>query len=65
MSDLKEEVEKEWFAAFDPGKVNFAFIVEEIDKNMMNELICPKRKIGLSREILKKIFLLQKNTAIF
>jgi hypothetical protein len=36
--------EKEWFAAFDPGKVNFAFIIEEIDKNMLDDLVCPKKK---------------------
>lgn len=32
---------KEWFAAFDPGKVNFAFIIEEIDKNMIENILCP------------------------
>ena len=37
MEDNKEN--KEWFAAFDPGKVNFAFIIEEIDKNMLNDII--------------------------
>jgi hypothetical protein len=35
---------KEWFAAFDPGKVNFAFIVEEIDKEMLKEITCPNKK---------------------
>lgn len=42
MEDNKEN--KEWFAAFDPGKVNFAFIIEEIDKNMLNDIICPEKK---------------------
>jgi hypothetical protein len=36
---------KEWIAAFDPGKVNFAFIIEEIDKNAITSLIqsCPPK----------------------
>lgn len=40
--DNKEN--KEWFAAFDPGKVNFAFIIEEVDKDMLNDIICPDKK---------------------
>jgi hypothetical protein len=39
-----EKDEKEWFAAFDPGKVNFAFIIEEVDKNMIKKLSCPNKK---------------------
>lgn len=45
MTDNKENKEnKEWFAAFDPGKVNFAFIIEEIDKDMLKDIICPEKK---------------------
>jgi hypothetical protein len=38
--------DKEWFVAIDPGKVNFAFIIEEIDKNLMANLQkkCPVKK---------------------
>ena len=39
-----EPCDKEWFAAFDPGKINFAFIIEEIDKNMLKDIICPGKK---------------------
>lgn len=35
--------EKEWFVAFDPGKVNFAFIIEEVDKKMMKSFECPSK----------------------
>jgi len=35
---------KEWFAAFDPGKVNFAFIIEEVDKDMLKNITCPNKK---------------------
>lgn len=42
MSDSKDN--KEWFVAFDPGKVNFAFIIEEIDKDMLNDISCPIKK---------------------
>ncbi len=42
MDDIKGD--KEWFAAFDPGKVNFAFIIEEIDKNMLKDIVCPKKQ---------------------
>ena len=35
---------KEWFVAVDPGKVNFAFIIEEIDKDILKDLICPTKK---------------------
>jgi len=35
---------KKWIAAFDPGKVNFAFIIEEIDLEMQNEMVCPPKK---------------------
>lgn len=34
---------KEWIAAFDPGKVNFAFIIEEIDTDMMKSFVCPSK----------------------
>ena len=36
---------KEWVAAFDPGKVNFAFIIEEIDTDIMKSLqnMCPPK----------------------
>jgi len=40
----KEDCNKEWFVAIDPGKVNFAFIVEEIDKDMLKDIICPIKK---------------------
>lgn len=43
MNDNKEE-NKEWFVAVDPGKVNFAFIIEEIDKDMLKDIICPLKK---------------------
>jgi len=36
--------DKEWFAAFDPGKVNFAFIIEEIDKDILKDITCPLKK---------------------
>jgi len=35
---------KEWFVAVDPGKVNFAFIIEEIDKDILKDIICPLKK---------------------
>ena len=35
---------KKWVAAFDPGKVNFAFIIEEIDLEMQTEMVCPPKK---------------------
>jgi len=35
---------KEWFAAFDPGKVNFAFIIEEVDHILLKKLTCPSKK---------------------
>lgn len=42
--DAKEgKNEKEWFVAFDPGKVNFAFIIEEVDKKMMKSFECPSK----------------------
>lgn len=44
MNKEDEKDEKEWFAAFDPGKVNFAFIIEEVDKNMIKKLSCPNKK---------------------
>lgn len=47
MSDIREEKEennKEWFVAVDPGKVNFAFIIEEIDKDMLKDILCPLKK---------------------
>lgn len=36
---------KEWVMAIDPGKVNFAFLIEEIDTGMVSELKrkCPKK----------------------
>jgi hypothetical protein len=40
----KNKENKEWFVAFDPGKVNFAFIVEEIDKDILKDIICPSKK---------------------
>jgi len=42
MCDSKDN--KEWFVAFDPGKVNFAFIIEEVDKDMLKDIICPDKK---------------------
>lgn len=39
-----EKNEKEWFAAFDPGKVNFAFIIEEVDKELLKTFECPSKK---------------------
>ena len=45
MCDLSDEkVNKEWFVAFDPGKVNFAFIIEEVDKDMLKDIACPIKK---------------------
>lgn len=44
MTDKEVKEDKEWFAAFDPGKVNFAFIIEEIDKNMLKDIVCPSKK---------------------
>jgi hypothetical protein len=41
---MEEKEDKEWFAAFDPGKVNFAFIIEEIDKNILKDIVCPNKK---------------------
>jgi len=42
----KDKEKKEWYAAFDPGKINFAFIIEEIDSQLLNECknICPPKK---------------------
>jgi hypothetical protein len=43
--EIKESNEnKEWFVAVDPGKVNFAFIIEEIDKDVLKDIICPMKK---------------------
>lgn len=45
MCDLSDEkINKEWFVAFDPGKVNFAFIIEEVDKDMLKDIACPSKK---------------------
>jgi hypothetical protein len=44
MNSDTDAKDKEWFAAFDPGKVNFAFIIEEIDKDMLKDIICPLKK---------------------
>lgn len=41
-SDIKDN--KEWFVAIDPGKVNYAFIIEEIDHNIRSSLKCPLKK---------------------
>jgi len=38
------DVNKEWIVAIDPGKVNFAFIIEEIDKDMLSKLVCPPKR---------------------
>lgn len=35
---------KEWVVAFDPGKINFAFIIEEVDTDMLENLACPSKK---------------------
>ena len=35
---------KEWIVAFDPGKINFAFIIEEVDHDMIKNLVCPTKK---------------------
>lgn len=32
---------KEWIMAIDPGKVNFAFLIEEIDTSAVDQLKCP------------------------
>lgn len=44
MQDQNEN--KEWFVAIDPGKVNFAFIIEEVDKTMLQDMIkkCPVKR---------------------
>jgi hypothetical protein len=42
--DKEDKENKEWIAAFDPGKVNFAFIIEEVDKNLLEKIICPDKK---------------------
>ena len=31
-------------AAFDPGKVNFAFLIEEIDTVQLSQLVCPPKR---------------------
>lgn len=47
--DVKESIEKpagkEWVMAIDPGKVNFAFLIEEVDIATVAELkkTCPKK----------------------
>jgi hypothetical protein len=41
---------KEWIAAFDPGKVNFAFIIEEIDTDAISSLICPLKSQRFTKE---------------
>lgn len=41
---IEKSPNKEWFAAFDPGKVNFAFIIEEIDTELLKKLKCPSKK---------------------
>ena len=41
---IEKSPNKEWFAAFDPGKVNFAFIIEEIDSELLKKLKCPSKK---------------------
>lgn len=41
---IEKSPNKEWFAAFDPGKVNFAFIIEEIDTDLLKKLKCPSKK---------------------
>jgi hypothetical protein len=35
---------KQWFVAIDPGKCNFAFIIEEIDLDMLKNIQCPPKK---------------------
>jgi hypothetical protein len=44
MDNKEEKKDKEWFVAVDPGKVNFAFIIEEIDKDMLKDITCPLKK---------------------
>lgn len=41
---IKKSENKEWVVAFDPGKINFAFIIEEIDTDMLENLVCPNKK---------------------
>jgi hypothetical protein len=41
---MSNDQNKEWFAAFDPGKVNFAFIIEEVDKDILKNIVCPSKK---------------------
>lgn len=41
---MEKSDKKEWVAAFDPGKVNFAFIIEEIDTDMLQGITCPSKK---------------------
>ena len=41
---MEKSDKKEWIAAFDPGKVNFAFIIEEIDTDMLHGITCPSKK---------------------
>uniref|UniRef100_A0A6C0KCG9 Mitochondrial resolvase Ydc2 catalytic domain-containing protein n=1 Tax=viral metagenome TaxID=1070528 RepID=A0A6C0KCG9_9ZZZZ len=52
---------KEWVAAFDPGKVNFAFIVEEIDTDVIKSLVCPPKNQRFVNE--KKEKRLNRNDA--
>lgn len=42
----EKNIQKEWFVAIDPGKVNFAFIIEEIDKDILEEVLkkCPAKR---------------------
>lgn len=44
MNKEEKDENKEWFAAFDPGKVNFAFIIEEVDTKVIKNLSCPTKK---------------------
>ena len=35
---------KQWIVAIDPGRVNFAFIIEEIDSEMIKSVVCPSKR---------------------
>ena len=41
---MNKSEKKEWIAAFDPGKVNFAFIIEEIDTELLQTITCPSKR---------------------
>ena len=41
---MDKSEKKEWIAAFDPGKVNFAFIIEEIDTELLQTITCPSKR---------------------